>query len=107
MIKLDLRACKAIKSALSERKLPLSIRIEVRSTGCCDASVGLTADTVDEFDLLEEIDGLIIIISPETYELVGEVTISYVDDDGRRGFFLTSSRPLNEWSGFAVCNIRI
>ncbi|MBA4396779.1 MAG: hypothetical protein C0394_05285 [Syntrophus sp. (in: bacteria)] len=107
MIKLDPTACEAIKSALSEKELPLSVRIEIRSTGCCDASLGMIAATAEEHDLIEEIDGLIILMGPAIYKLVGEVSISYVDDSARKGFILVSERPLNEWEGFSACNIRL
>jgi hypothetical protein len=45
-------------------------------------------------------------MSPDTYKLVGNVSISYVDDAPKKGFILTSSKPLNEWEGFAACNIK-
>jgi Fe-S cluster assembly iron-binding protein IscA len=64
-------------------------------------------DTAHESDLVEEVDGLTFVISPETYDLVGEVTISYRDEAGRKGFVLTSSRPVSEWDGFATCSIRM
>jgi hypothetical protein len=45
----------------------------------------MTADTVEGSDLIEAIEGLVIIISPKTYKLIPEVSISYVDDSGRKG----------------------
>jgi hypothetical protein len=51
-------------------------------------------------------EDLTIRMSPSTYELVGTVSISYVDDAQKKGFVLTSSKPLNEWEGFAACNIK-
>jgi Fe-S cluster assembly iron-binding protein IscA len=64
-------------------------------------------DTVRESDLVEELDGLTFVISPETHQLVGEVRIAYTDDAGREGFVLTSSKPLSEWDGFAARTIRM
>ena len=107
MIKLDRRACEVIKMQLSERGLPLSVRIEIRSTGCCDPSLGIAADKAEGHDLIEEMDELTILMNPASYELVGEVSISYVDDSGRKGFVLVSERPLNEWEGFAASSIRL
>lgn len=107
MIQLDPLACEAIKMVLSERGLPLSVRIEVRSTGCCDASLGIAADEAEAHDLIEEIDGLTIAMCPATHKLVGEVSISYIDDSERKGFVLESDRPLNEWAGFAASSIRL
>jgi len=92
---------------LSERGIQAPIRIEVQFIGCCDPSLGLIVDMVRESDLVEEVDGLTFVISPETHQLVGDVRISYVDDAGRKGFALTSSKPISEWDGFATRSIRM
>ncbi len=107
MIRLEPLACEAIKRTLSENGLPLSVRIEIRSTGCCDASLGIAAEAAEVHDLIEEADGLAIAMSRETHQLVGDVSISYVDDFDRKGFVLLSDRSLNEWAGFAPGNIRL
>ena len=93
-------------SELSEKGLQPSVRIEICSTGCCDASLGLRLDEADADDLVEEVDDLTLLMSSEIYALVGDVSISYVDEDGRSGFMITSQRPLNEWEGFAVCDMK-
>ena len=100
-------AGQAVKSLLSERGIRGPVRIEIQSTGCCDSSLELSVDTVRESDLVEELDGLTFVVSPETHQLVGEVRISYTDDAGRKGFILTSSQPLGEWDGFATRSIRM
>jgi hypothetical protein len=64
-------------------------------------------DTVRESDLVEDLEGLTFVISPETHELVGEVTISCADDAEREEFVLSSSKPISEWDGFAASRIRI
>ena len=107
LVTLEPDAGQAIKSLLSERGIRGPVRIEIQSTGCCDSSLELSVDTVRECDLVEELDGLTFVISPETHELVGEVRISYTDDAGRKGFILTSSNPLSEWDGFATRSIRM
>jgi Fe-S cluster assembly iron-binding protein IscA len=107
LVTLDPNAGQAIKSALAEKGAQGPIRIELGSTGCCDASLGLSVDTAHKSDLVEEVDGLTFVISPETHQLVGEVRISYTDEAGRKGFVLTSSRPVSEWDGFATCSIRM
>ena len=96
-----------IKSLLADRGVQKPIRIELNSSGCCDASLCLLADTMLETDLKMESDGLTFVINPETYQLVGEVTISHVDEMGRKGFVLTSSKPVGEWDGFGVSDIKI
>ncbi len=107
MVQLEPGAAQAIKSFLSEKGSRGPIRIDLHSTGCCDVSLGLSVDQRHEPDLVEEVDGLQFIMSPETYQLVGEVTISSVEDKGAKGFKLTSSKPVSEWDGFGVCFIEI
>jgi Fe-S cluster assembly iron-binding protein IscA len=107
IFKLDPVACEAIKTILSEKGLPFSVRIEIRSTGCCDASLGIAAETAEAHDLIEEVGGLAIAMNPAIHQLVGDVSISCVDDSDRKGFVLLSGRSLNEWAGFAPSSIRI
>jgi Fe-S cluster assembly iron-binding protein IscA len=64
-------------------------------------------DTALETDLIVELNGLTFVINREIYQVVGEVTISYVDEMGRKGFILTSSKPVSEWDGFSVSDIKI
>jgi Fe-S cluster assembly iron-binding protein IscA len=107
LVTLDPGAGQAVKSLLLERGVQGAVRIELQFSGCCDPSLGLIVDTVRESDLVEELDGLTFVISPETHQLVGEVRISYTDDAGRKGFVLTSSKPISEWDGFAAGSIRM
>jgi Fe-S cluster assembly iron-binding protein IscA len=67
----------------------------------------LRTDIILEADLTLELDGLTFVINPETYQLLGEVTVSYVDEMGKKGFVLTSSKPIGEWDGFGVSDIKI
>ncbi len=107
MIKLDPLACEAIKKTLLDKGLPLCARIEIRSTGCCDASLGLAAEAPEAYDLTAEIDGLTIAIDPQTRKMVGDVSISSADIPGGEGFVLVSERPLNEWAGFGASTLRV
>jgi Fe-S cluster assembly iron-binding protein IscA len=66
----------------------------------------LSVDRLLDGDLIVEAEGLTFIISRETLELVGDVTISYTDEEGKKGFMLRSSKPVSEWEGFGVCQIR-
>ena len=52
MVTLDANASDAVRSALAEKGVQGPIRIELGSTGCCDASLGLSVDTVRETDLV-------------------------------------------------------
>jgi Fe-S cluster assembly iron-binding protein IscA len=96
-----------IKAFLADKGIQQPIRIELNFSGCCDASMCLRTDTILETDLTLQLDGLTFVINPETYQLVGEVNISYVDEMGKKGFVLTSSKPVGEWAGFGVSDIKI
>ncbi len=96
-----------IKAFLADKGIQQPIRIELNFSGCCDASMCLRTDTILEADLTLELDGLTFVINRETYQLVGEVTVSYIDEMGRKGFVLKSSKPVGEWDGFGVSDIKI
>ena len=96
-----------IKSLLADKGIRQSIRIDLNFSGCCDASLCLRADDGFDTDLTQELDELTFVINRETYQLVGEVAVSYVDEMGRKGFVLKPSKPVGEWDGFGVCEIKI
>jgi Fe-S cluster assembly iron-binding protein IscA len=105
-IKLTPEATRSIKSFQKENGVFDPIRVDIQSTGCCDSSLGLFLDQRRPADLVEESDGLQFVISPDIHRTVGEVTITFVDERDKKGFVLTSSKPLSEWEGFGVCEIR-
>lgn len=79
------------------------LRIELTSTGCCDASLGLRVDKIREFDIVQKNEGLTFVINKQTYELVGTVRISL---RGSNEFVLIPEKPVSEWDGFGSCSIR-
>jgi len=100
-------AANAIKCFLSEKGLQQPLRIDLRFSGCCDPALALCIDHIGKSDLTQVIDGLVFVISQETYHLIGEVDISYVNEIDRKGFIMTSRKPVSEWEGFGVCNIKV
>lgn len=107
MVKLEASAGQAIKAFFAEKGFQRPLRILLQSSGCCDPSLCLSVDTIRESDLIQEVDGLTFVISPEIQDLLGEVRISYTDEIGRTGFVLSSIKPVSEWEGFGVSRIRI
>jgi Fe-S cluster assembly iron-binding protein IscA len=105
MIMLEQGAVRAIRQFFAEKGPLRPVRLELQSSGCCDSLLGLRVDAAREDDLVQEAEGLTLVMSPEISRLAGEVTISHVDDGGRRGFVITSSNPVSEWAGFGVCQI--
>lgn len=106
MIKVLPEAMEAIRTFLNERERPKSIRIQLQSTGCCDASLGLMADTIRAEDLTYDLQGITFMISHELCILAGDITIAYINEQHRTGFVLTSEKPINEWAGFGACTIK-
>lgn len=83
-----------------------AIRIDLHSTGCCDGSLGLFLDEVQQEDLIQEIDGLTFVIRPVIHEIAGEITISCAGAKDKLGFVLKSEKSINEWDGFGVCHLQ-
>ena len=106
MITVTPEAIQAIKLFLEENGIEQPIRIHLQSTGCCDASLGLTADDASADDIVENVQGIMFVIHPDVITLTGDVTIAYQSDKFDSGFVLTSERPVSEWSGFGVCTIK-
>jgi Uncharacterized conserved protein len=107
MVKLEPGAGQAIKSFLAEKGLQKPLRVELQSSGCCDAVLGLSVDAIHENDRVYQSDDLTFVISPELEQQVGDVTISCLTDTAGTGFVLTSTIPISEWAGFGVCKITI
>jgi len=106
-VKLESGAGQAASRFLNEKGIGRPLRIDLRFTGCCDASLGLRVDDISESDLYIVAEGMIFVMDPEVYRLAGEVTIAYVEEEGRKGFMLTSERPVSEWEGFGVSDIQV
>lgn len=106
LVHLEAGAGEAIRLSLAAKKSSRSIRIELHSTGCCDASLGLCLDDVREADLIYKSDGLQFIMSPEIHQLAGDVTIACAHNQDKAGFVIKSAKPVSEWDGFGVCHIR-
>lgn len=105
MITATREALDAIQIFFAEKESPASIRVHLRSTGCCDASLGLMADFARAEDMTYDVQGIMIVIRPELGQLTAHITIDYVAEKQRTGFVLTSARPISEWDGFGVCTI--
>ncbi len=106
-VKLESGAGRAASQFLNEKGINRSLRIDLRFTGCCDASLCLRVDDIGEGDLYMEADGLTFIMDTEVYRLAGGVAIAYVEEKDRKGFLLTSERPVSEWEGFGVSDIQV
>ncbi len=106
MITITPHALDAIGLFLVQKGISGGIRIQLQSTGCCDASLGLMIDDPKDTDMKEDIEDVIFIISPELYDLTGDIIISYSTDGYMPGFVVISENPVSEWAGFGVCQIK-
>ncbi|HUN54946.1 MAG TPA: hypothetical protein VMU29_07310 [Smithella sp.] len=100
-------AATAIKSWMSMNNAQGAVRIEIRSTGCCDASLGMRIDSAKDSDLAVTIEGITFVVDREIQNLAGQISIARCDEPHRKGFIITSSIPINEWAGFGTCDITI
>ena len=88
MIKLTPRATKEIlrlKNHSDNLSKPF-LRIGVKNGGCSGYSYIFEFDTVRENDLLEEIEGLSIIIDPEEAKMIQNLEVDYESGLNNRGF---------------------
>jgi Fe-S cluster assembly iron-binding protein IscA len=106
MITCEARALEAVKEELFRQGSAGPVRIELRFTGCCDASLGLRVDSARDEDLVQEIVGVTFVVGPDVVETAGDINVGYCDEAGRRGFILSSARAVSEWQGFAPCSLR-
>ncbi|MGD0170244.1 MAG: hypothetical protein ABSE54_11035 [Smithella sp.] len=97
----------AIKTWMSGNNAQGAVRIEIRSTGCCDASLGMRIDSAGESDLVVIIEGITFVVDRKIHDLVGQISIARSDEPNRSGFIITSSIPLNEWAGFGTSEITV
>ena len=106
MIILEPGAAEAIRSFLAENRVRRPLRVELGFSGCCDPALSLRVDDARESDLVHQEQGLTFLIDAETAKLVGDVTISRVEEVEAKRFLLTSSNPLSEWAGFGPVEIK-
>jgi Fe-S cluster assembly iron-binding protein IscA len=106
IIKLEQGVSRAIGFFMKEKNIHRPLRIDLNFSGCCDASLCLCADDARENDMISEIEGLTFVISPETYELTAEITVSYVNEQERKGFIIKTSKPVSKWEGFGGSDIK-
>lgn len=104
LIAMDSETVEEIKKELDKRGCPPSIRIDLRSSGCCDASLNLISQTSEESDLSEEFDGLKVYMSQEIRDMTQGVTVTFKVFDG---YYLKPKQPLSEWDGFSPTQIRV
>jgi Fe-S cluster assembly iron-binding protein IscA len=107
MIKLEPGVSQAILSFIKGDNQRRPIRIDLNFTGCCDATLCLALDALRENDLISEKEGLTFVIGPEVYDLAGDITVSYLEEESRKGFVIKSKKPLGEWEGFGLTDIKI
>jgi Fe-S cluster assembly iron-binding protein IscA len=106
MVTLKSGAGPAISAFLKKSGVKGAIRIDLESSGCCDPTLSLNVDHIRDDDLVADVEGLVFLINPDIHRLVGDVTISYAEAHGQKGFVVTSRKPVSEWGGFSLCQIR-
>lgn len=106
LIRPDKSALEALKALLAGKDRQKAVRVDLCFNGCCDPALEIRLDEEKTGDLICEHEGIHFIMSPETHEIAGEVTMTYISEGQQEGFRLTSSRPVSEWEGFGVCQLK-
>ena len=107
MITATTEAIEAMRAFMEKNELHRPVRIELQSTGCCDASLGLLLDSVRDGDIKEEIQGIVFVASPELINLTGDISVTCNAGTDGMDFVVTSEKPISEWSGFGSCKLRV
>jgi len=105
-VNLSPETVREIRSFLAGQQIESPVRIDLSFKGCCDATLELRVDHVQAHDIHISIEGLTFVMRPEVHELTGAVTISHVNEKDRRGFRVSSAKPVSEWGGLGVCQIQ-
>ena len=95
----------AIKSLAGDNASRPVLRIELRTSGCCDPTLALLFDQVRAGDLISEYEDLVAVMDPSIHEITGDVAVSLSLDGADPGFILDTVKPFTEWSGFSICTL--
>ena len=105
MIDIDRKAIDAIKEYLTANSAQTALRVQVRTSGCCEPTLAMIFDQPKPDDLVTEQAGLTLVMDPSTFQMAGDVSIELADDGECPSFTITPAKPLSEWSGFCVTTI--
>jgi iron-sulfur cluster assembly protein len=103
--KLTESAINEIKSTIEQEKIPTEnlLRISVKSGGCSGFSYGLNfveaTDVVENKDVVEELNGIKIVIDKSSLLYLDGTTLDWVDDNGQKGFKLNTPQPQSKSCG--------
>ena len=99
MINVDAGAARYIMEARRAAGWNGSVRIALKSSGCCDPSLQLSFEEAGPDDQVWEARELSFVMDRSTAQMTGDVNIALTA--GGDALAITSARPLTEWDGFA------
>ncbi|WP_406656125.1 iron-sulfur cluster assembly accessory protein [Methanolobus sp. ZRKC2] len=98
MVEVSEKAAAELKSLLVEQeKEDHSLRIFIAGMSCCGVQYGMSLENEisEEEDVVEEIDGLKIVMNKNDVEGLSSATIDYVDGPQGKGFIIDNSSSAN------------
>ncbi len=98
MMEVTPAASEALKAVMAEKNLEPPIRIFLQS-GCSGSQLALGIDQARDGDEQFDVDGVSYVVDKKLSDLVGDMKLDYLTDDGQQGFMLSSSNPLPQSSG--------
>jgi len=102
MMEVTPAASEALKAVMAEKNLEPPIRIFLQS-GCSGSQLAMGVDQARDGDDQFDVDGVSYVIDGKLSELVGDMKLDYLTDDGQQGFMLSSSKPLPQPEGGGSC----
>lgn len=97
MIQLTQSAITEIKKLLEQQNDPnLGLRIGVFSGGCSGVSYRLSFDQKNDFDLVQEFDGLKVFTNRDSEAMLDGTSIDFIDNSEGRGFQVTNPKAEKE-----------
>ena len=75
------------------------LRIQVRTSGCCEPTLAAFWDERRPDDLGVQLLMLEVVLDPDTYRITGPITIDLGSPGDPPGLMLATVNPLSEWAG--------
>lgn len=82
------------------------IRLQVRTSGCCEPALIAFWDKQHPGDLYMRLGELLFVVDPESHGITGLITVDIHESGDPPTLLLTTANPLSEWAGLAGTVIR-
>ncbi len=104
MITITPLAQEKLSGYLAENKMEPKVRVYL-SSGCGGGGISLVIDEPDDEDIKTKAGDLELFMEKQLFDLIGQVTVDFKEENGDSGFFVTSEKPapVQDGGGCAGC----